>query len=74
MELRQLQLQLTDLKFSRRKDEPEDWSPGHWAGYGRSGAWDHIPCAVNWMNWMSATPPLAKAHGGSVTETIRGFS
>lgn len=32
MELRQLQLQLTDLKFSGRKDEPEDWSPGHWAG------------------------------------------
>ena len=32
LELRQLQLQLTDLKFSRRKDEPEDWSPGHWAG------------------------------------------
>ena len=44
MELRQLQLQLTDLKFSGRKDEPEDWSPGHWAGYG-------------WMWCDVATPP-----------------
>lgn len=79
MELRQLQLQLTDLKFSGRKDEPEDWSPGHWAGYGQ-GSMGSYPMHVQWIGWIDECDvmwplrlalTIAWSHGDSVTETLR---
>ena len=79
MELRQLQLQLTDLKFSGRKDEPEDWSPGHWAGYGQ-GSMGSYPMHVQWIGWIDECDvmwplrlalTIAWSHGDSVTETFR---